>query len=345
MDVPEYDLPEEAIAQTPAEPRDSARLLDALDPSGPVVHRAVRDLPQLVGPGDVVVVNDSKVIPARLRLVKTTGGSAEVLLLEPEPAASTGGAAGGWMAWTALVRPGRRLPPGTALWPEGEEPAASDPVVEVGERIDDEGRRVVRFLADPEQVMDRCGRLALPPYIHRPLDRPERYQTVYAERPGSVAAPTAGLHLTPEVLAGVEERGATVRRVDLQVGLGTFRPVSAEKAEDHVMHRERYSVPPATWEACRRAPRVIAVGTTTVRALESAGITGRLDGSSDLFIRPGFNFSVVDVLLTNYHLPRSTLLLLLEAFAGPRWRDLYATALAAGYRFLSFGDAMIVGRA
>ncbi|HET6965037.1 MAG TPA: S-adenosylmethionine:tRNA ribosyltransferase-isomerase, partial [Acidimicrobiales bacterium] len=251
----------------------------------------------------------------------------------------------GQMTWTALVRPGRRLPPGTPLWPEGEAAGAAGPVVEVGERMDDDGRRSVRFLADPEQVMARCGQMALPPYIHRPLDRPDRYQTVYAVHPGSVAAPTAGLHLTPEVLRAVQERGAVVHTVDLQVGLATFRPVSTDKAEDHVMHRERYTVPPATWEACREARRVIAVGTTTVRALESMGVTGRLEGSSDLFIRPGFSFSVVDVLLTNFHMPRSTLLLLLEAFAGPRWRELYATALQAGYRFLSFGDAMIVGRA
>lgn len=334
MEVPEYHLPEEAIAQTPAEPRDSARLLDAINPSGPVFHRRVRDLPELVGDGDVVVVNDSRVIPARLRLAKSTGGSAEVMLLEADPADQR--------SWTALVRPGRRLPPGTPLRPHG---AAHDaPVIEVGERIDDEGVRLVRFLTDPAEVLARCGEMALPPYIHQTLARPDRYQTVYAERPGSVAAPTAGLHLTPQVLDRISERGAEIRRVDLQVGLATFRPVGTDKAEDHVMHRERYSVPPETWEACRQARRVVAIGTTTVRALESAAATGRLEGSSDLFIRPGFPFSVVDVLMTNFHLPRSTLLLLLEAFAGPRWRDLYRLALAQGYRFLSFGDAMVVGR-
>jgi S-adenosylmethionine:tRNA ribosyltransferase-isomerase len=159
-----------------------------------------------------------------------------------------------------------------------------------------------------------------------------------------VAAPTAGLHLTTTILDAVQASGAQVHAVDLEVGLATFRPVSAARAEDHVMHHERYSVPAETWQACRQARRVIAVGTTTVRALESAAATGRMEGSSELFIRPGFAFRVVDVLLTNFHLPRSTLLLLLEAFAGPRWRDIYATALAAGYRFLSFGDAMIVGR-
>lgn len=331
MEVPDYHLPEEAIAQTPAEPRDSARLLDALDPGGTVAHRRICDLPELIRPGDVVVVNDSRVVPARLRLAKATGGAAEVMLLEPE--------AGGW-SWTALVRPGRRLPPGTQLAPA----PGADPVIEVGERLGDDGRRRVTFVVEPEAVMEQWGQVALPPYIHEPLEQPDRYQTVYAARPGSVAAPTAGLHLTRRLLDRVEGAGATVHTVDLAVGLATFRPVTADKAEDHVMHRERYAVPPATWEACRQARRVIAVGTTTVRALESAALTGRLEGTSDLFIRPGFTFSVVDVLLTNFHMPRSTLLLLLEAFAGPRWRDLYGLAIEGGYHFLSFGDAMVVGQ-
>lgn len=337
MDVPEYHLPDEAIAQTPAEPRDSARLLDGLDPSGRVVHRRVRDLPDLVGPGDVVVVNDSRVIPARLRLVKASGGAAEVLLLDAEPTDPER------RTWAALVRPGRRLPPGTPLHaPAGD---ADRPVLEVGERLDGDGRRRVRFLADPDQVLADSGTMALPPYIRAPLDRPDRYQTVYARRPGSVAAPTAGLHLTPEILARIADTGAAIHTVDLQVGLATFRPVSTAKADDHVMHQERYVVPESTWTACRAAARVIAVGTTTVRALESAAATGRLEGSSELFIRPGFDFAVVDVLMTNFHMPRSTLLLLLEAFVGPSWRDLYRGALEEGYRFLSFGDAMIVSRA
>jgi S-adenosylmethionine:tRNA ribosyltransferase-isomerase len=334
VEVPDYDLPEAAIAQTPAEPRDSARLLDGLDPAGAVHHRRIRDLPELVEPGDVVVVNDTRVMPARLRLAKSTGGAAEVLLLEPDGADPSG------RSWTALVRPGRRLAPGTVLI----DPAAGDPLVEVGDRMGADGRRRVRFVAEPAAVMDRRGELALPPYIHSGLSDPERYQTVYAARPGSVAAPTAGLHLTAEVMAALTGRGAAVHHLELQVGMGTFRPVTAEKVEDHVMHAERYSVPAETWEACRRARRVVAVGTTTVRALESVGLTGELSGTSDLFVRPGFPFSVVNVLLTNFHMPRSSLLLLLEAFAGPRWRDLYATALASGYRFLSFGDAMIVGR-
>ena len=331
MEIPDYDLPEAAIAQTPVEPRDSARLLDATAAGGEVVHRRVRDLPEMLGPGDVLVVNDSRVIPARLRLVKASGGSAEVMLLEPEP--------GEERTWSALVRPGRRLPPGTALGLPGR-----PPVVEVGERLPD-GRRLVRLLADPSRVLEEVGQMALPPYITTPLADQERYQTVFADRPGSVAAPTAGLHLTRELIEAVAARGAAVHTVDLAVGLATFRPVTAERAEDHEMHNERYRVPEATWEACRSARRVVAVGTTTVRALETAAATGRMEGESGLFIRPGFSFSVIDVLITNFHMPRSTLLLLLEAFAGTRWRDLYGTALAAGYRFLSFGDAMIVSRA
>ncbi len=192
--------------------------------------------------------------------------------------------------------------------------------------------------------MAACGALALPPYIHEPLADPERYQTVYAEQPGSVAAPTAGLHLTTSVLERCRAAGAQVCNLDLAVGLATFRPLTGARVEDHVMHTERYRVPAETMCACRQAGRVIAIGTTTVRALETAAATGRLEGESGLFIRPGFEFAVVDVLLTNFHLPRSTLLVLLEAFCGPRWRALYREALDRGYRFLSFGDAMIVGK-
>jgi S-adenosylmethionine:tRNA ribosyltransferase-isomerase len=363
VEVPDYDLPEEAIAQAPVEPRDAARLLDALGDAP--VHRRVADLPALVGPGDVVVVNDSRVIPARLLLEKPTGGRAEVLLLEADPRADPGadrgadrgadpGAwatpAGGGGAtatgggatasvWVALVRPGRRLPPGTRLRP----PGGIEALVEVGERLAD-GRRRVVFLAPPGEVMARYGTLALPPYIRAPQVDPERYQTVYARRPASVAAPTAGLHLTPAVLEGIKAAGAQVARVELAVGLDTFRPVKTARVEDHPMHSERYWVPDDTWAVCASARRVWAIGTTTVRALETAALTGERQGASRLFIRPGFTFSVVDVLLTNFHLPRSTLLLLLEAFCGPRWRDLYRLALAEGYRFLSFGDAMVVGR-
>ncbi|MBO0728230.1 MAG: tRNA preQ1(34) S-adenosylmethionine ribosyltransferase-isomerase QueA [Acidimicrobiaceae bacterium] len=326
MEVPDYDLPASAIAQHPIEPRDAARLLVA-ETVGPDRHRHVSDLPELLNPDDILVVNTSRVLPARLLLHKVTGGAAEVLLLENTGPDDT---------WTALVRPGRRLPPGTVLLAEDGQAA-----VEVGARLDG-GQRQVRLLR-PDAI-EVAGAVALPPYIHEPLADPERYQTVYADRPGSVAAPTAGLHLTESVLSRVRARGIEVREVDLAVGLGTFRQMSADDAGDHVMHVERYRVPAATWEACQAARRVVAVGTTTVRALETVAVTGQLEGRSELFIRDGYSFAVVGALLTNFHLPRSTLLLLLEAFYGPGWRDLYKEALAAGYRFLSFGDAMLLER-
>jgi S-adenosylmethionine:tRNA ribosyltransferase-isomerase len=334
MDVPFYDLPAGVIAQTPVEPRDAARLLIALEP-GRVQHRHVYDLPHLLGAGDVLVVNTSRVLPARLHLTKRSGGAAEVLLLEPDPAAgpdpSSSLEPSQGAPWLALVRPARRLPAGTELL------AGDQVAVVVGERAKD-GQRHVRLLVAPETV----GEVPLPPYIHTPLADPERYQTVYADQPGSVAAPTAGLHLTDEVLERCRARGVTVADVDLAVGLGTFLPVKADRAEDHEMHAERYRIPPATLDACRSARRVVAVGTTTVRALETAAATGATQGRSRLFIHGDYPWRCVDVLLTNFHQPRSTLLLLLEAFCGPSWRDLYADALGAGYRFLSFGDAMIV---
>ena len=329
MDEYDYLLPPEAIAQEPAEPRDSARLLVA-DPHGEVGHHHVVDLPDLLRPGDVLVLNDTRVVPARLRLRKATGAQVEVLLLEP----TDGDAASA--DWTALVRPGRRVPPGTALL------AGDRPVLEVGERGEG-GTRRVRLLAEPG-ALDGHATIALPPYIHVPLADHERYQTVYASHPGSVAAPTAGLHLTHAVLARCRQRGVEVHTVDLSVGLDTFRPITADRAEDHAMHAERYAVPATTMEACRRAGRVVAVGTTTVRALESAAASGRLAGRTDLFIHGRYPFRTVDLLLTNFHVPRSSLLVLLAAFFGPGWRRLYELALAAGYRFLSFGDAMLVSR-
>ena len=323
LDPYDYDLPESAVAQTPSEVRSDARLLVALDSE--VQHRRVSDLPEYVGPGDVIVVNETKVLPARLRLHKETGGAAEVLLLEQA----------GDELWVALVRPGKRLAPGTTLH------GMDGPVAVVEDRLDD-GRRKVRIL-DPAAI-EAEGELPLPPYISKPLDDPGRYQTVYAATPGSAAAPTAGLHLTPEVLAACEERGAALHRIDLAVGLDTFRPIAGD-LDDHVMHSERYRVPTETWEACRAAERVIAIGTTTTRALEGAAASDELEGRTSLFIRPGFDFKVVDVLLTNFHLPKSTLLVLLHSFAGDRWRDLYDCALAEDYRFLSLGDAMLVSRA
>ena len=326
MDAFDYSLPPGAVAQTPVEPRDSARLLVSLDPEAPPDHRRVRDLPGLLGPGDLLVVNETRVLPARLHLRKATGGAVEVLLLEAEDGP----------VWQALVRPGAKVRLGTTL-------LASDdtPVVRVDEPVGDDGRRLVTLLADPFGY----GRVPLPPYITVPLDDAERYQTVYATRPGSVAAPTAGLHLTQAVLDRCRARGVQVATVELVVGLDTFRPITADRVEDHVMHSERYAVPETTMAACEAAERVVAVGTTTVRALESAAAPGgALEGRTSLFVRGDYPFRVVDVLLTNFHLPRSSLLVLLDAFVGARWRALYETALAEGYRFLSFGDAMLVGR-
>lgn len=324
----DYELPEAAIAQQPSEPRDSSRLLVDRGPAAPPEHRRTRDLPDLLRSGDVLVVNDSRVMPARLRLRKATGAMVEVLLLEP--------ADDGW--WSALVRPGRRVPPGTELWFGGQS------VMEVGERLGDDGRRRVKPAGDPSALMGRAGEVPLPPYVTEELADSERYQTVYADRPVSAAAPTAGLHLTEAVLDRCRAAGAAVCALELAVGAATFAPVVAEHLDDHIMHTESYRIPEATLEACAQATRVVAVGTTVVRALESAAATGSTQGATDLFIKPGHRFAAVDALLTNFHLPRSSLLALLAAFIGPRWRDIYASALAEGYRFLSLGDAMFCTR-
>jgi S-adenosylmethionine:tRNA ribosyltransferase-isomerase len=325
----DYDLPDGAIAQEPVEPRDAARLLVAL--GADARHAHIRDLADVLRPGDLLVANDTRVLPARLHLRKATGGAAEVLLLEqagPDPA-----------EWEALVRPARRLQPGTVLiGGDGR------PLVQVGERTRRDTWRV-RLLAAPWS----SGEVPLPPYVRRALLDPERYQTVFAARPGSVAAPTAGLHLTHDVIAACAGRGIGFATVDLQVGLDTFRPITVEDPRDHRIHTEAYRVPAATWEACRDARaaggRVVAIGTTTARALETVAAGGEFEGRTDVFIRPPYAFAAVDVLVTNFHLPRSSLLLLVEAFAGARWRELYALALKEGYRFLSFGDAMCVDRA
>jgi S-adenosylmethionine:tRNA ribosyltransferase-isomerase len=338
MDVAEfaYELPEASIAQTPIEPRDRARLLVDRGPGAPPEHRIVADLPAFVRSGDVVVVNSTRVLPARLHLTKPTGGGVEVLLLERLPSGE----------WEALVRPSRRVAPGTEL------------AVGAGLHVrflgpgPGEATRLVQLRtadgADELELLDRHGVVPLPPYITATLADPERYQTVFADRPGSVAAPTAGLHLTPAVLDGCRAAGGRIEMVDLVVGMGTFRPISAPKVEDHHMHSERYQVSARTMAACEEARaaggRVIAVGTTTVRALESAALSGQLEGRTELFIRRPWQWRVVDVLLTNFHLPRSSLLVLIDAFVGARWRDLYGTALGAGYRFLSFGDAMLLDR-
>jgi len=304
----------------------------------------VADLPDLLAPGDLLVVNTTRVLPARLHLVKPeTGGRAEVLLLEERPDRGVG-------CWEALVRPGSRLPPGSVL----VNPVDADRLaVEVGSDLGD-GVRLVTLTtggrASLAEGVAASGEMPLPPYIKAPLSDPERYQTVYADRDEahSSAAPTAGLHLTEATIGRFAALGIGVATVDLTVGLGTFRPITAQRIEDHPMHAERYRVPRETIDACRetadRGGRVVAVGTTTVRALESAAATGALDGHTQLFIHGDFAFRVVDRLVTNFHQPRSSLLVMIDAFAGARWRRLYDEALAGDYRFLSFGDAMLLTR-
>ena len=322
----DYDLPAERIAQSPIEPRDAARLL--VDRGDHVEHRQVCDLPDLLEAGDLVVVNDTKVLPARIPVRRSTGGKAEILLLEERDDGS----------WEALGKPSKKLKPGDLVHAEGL-------TIEMADDLGD-GRRVVYL--DPGDV-DLHTRLAdvglppLPPYIESQIDDPARYQTVYADRPLSAAAPTAGLHFTPAVLERLGARGVDLATVELAVGLDTFRPVMVDRLDDHVMHTEWYRVPDETIAAVESARRVVAIGTTAVRALESWKRTGAPSGRSDLFIRRPFDWQVIDVLLTNFHLPQSTLLCLVDGFIGPRWRHLYETAIAEEYRFLSFGDAMLLG--
>jgi S-adenosylmethionine:tRNA ribosyltransferase-isomerase len=306
----EYDLPTELVAQSPIEPRDASRLLVCRRASGVIEHRAFRDLPGLLG-SELVVVNDTRVVPARLRLERASGGAVEVLLVEQLDENGT---------WEALVRPSRRLRPGEELGP-----------VRLHEHRGD-GRWLVELRGAPD------GEMPLPPYIHEPLADPSRYQTVYGDVEGSAAAPTAGLHFTPELLAVLDPV-----RVTLHVGLDTFRPVTEPTLEAHELHGERYSVEPGAWERIASAGRVLAVGTTTVRVLETVARTGELAGRTNLFVTPGFEFRRVDALLTNFHLPRSTLLALVMAFAGVDLvREIYREAIAERYRFYSFGDAMVV---
>jgi S-adenosylmethionine:tRNA ribosyltransferase-isomerase len=306
----EYSLPPELIAQHPAERRDDSRLLVFEKASGEVRHRLFRELPEELS-GELVAVNDSRVVPARLRLERPGGGEAEVLLLEP---------LNGRGEWEGLARPSRRLRPGQRLGP-----------VELLEQLGG-GRWRLRLDGEPD------GEAPLPPYITEPLDDPERYQTVYAEPEGSAAAPTAGLHFTPELLAKLD-----IERVTLHVGLDTFRPITADDLADHEIHSERYEVAPKAWKRIHAAKRVLAVGTTTVRVLESLARGAPLAGRTDLFITPGFEFRRTDALLTNFHLPGSTLLALVMAFAGvEETHRLYELAIAERYRFYSFGDAMLV---
>ena len=333
----DWPLPEERIAQTPTEPRDAARLLvdrgDGVTPE----HLHVRDLPTLVGPGDLVVVNRSRVLAARLAVRRPTGGRAEALLLEPDTTDDPSG-------WRALVRPSAKTPPGTTLVGD------HDLTVVVGADLGAGERRVTVAIGEDrvtaesaETALAGVGEVPLPPYIRAALDDPERYQTVWASAPGSVAAPTAGLHLTPAVPRRRARSRSGDRRGRAARGHRHVPACPVADLDDHVMHSERFVVPEATRAACAEADRVLAVGTTTTRALEADALGHA--GRTDVFIRAGHDWQIVDRMLTNFHLPGSTLLAMIEALVGPRWRDLYAAAVAdPGYRFLSFGDAMLLTR-
>jgi S-adenosylmethionine:tRNA ribosyltransferase-isomerase len=326
----DYELPEKLIAQHPVEPRDSARLLVATGPDQ-VEHKHMTDLVDMLEPGDVMVVNDTRVLPARLSLHRKTGGAAEVLLLEQRSS--------DFRLWEALVKPASKLKPDEVLEYFGKR------VVRVGPRTEAGDTFVVEILDEnPMELLQRIGAMPLPPYIRSSLTDLERYQTIYARRMASAAAPTAGLHFTPELMAKIVAKGVTVETVELVVGLDTFKPISADNPLDHLIHSESYSVEQRVMDACRDAKRVIAVGTTATRALESVTASGQLSGRTSLFITPGFEWKVVDMMLTNFHLPKTSLLLMIESFIGPRWRDIYAEAISQQYRFLSFGDAMLLTR-
>ncbi len=333
LDDIDYELPARLIAQSPIEPRDAARLLVDTG-AGTPLDRHVRDLPEILGEGDVLVVNNTRVVPARLHLRRRTGGAVEVLLLESLDDER--------IRWDALIRPARKLRFGEVLVGDGDDGGDVDVLV-VGDRGAAGDTMHVSFVVDDVAAfLARVGEMPLPPYITQPLTDPERYQTVFARDARSAAAPTAGLHFTPSLSAELERVGVQMASLELVVGLDTFQPVSAANPLDHVIHTERYRVPEATIDAVNAARRVVAVGTTATRALETAASTGHLSGRSDLFITPGYDFRVVDLLMTNFHMPRTTLLLMVEAFVGRRWRDIYAHAIAADYRMLSFGDASLL---
>ena len=344
----DYRLPPSAIAQVPAEPRDAARLLvldrAASRPGKPALtHRVFAELGTELRPPDLLVVNDSRVIPARLAARRDTGGEAEVLVLRAMEDGSG--------RWEGLVRPSRRIAVADRLR------LRSGDVLEVGERLG-QGTRAIRFYREPLAVMAAAGEMPLPPYIKRRDAAADRYQTVYARPPGSAAAPTAGLHFTPRLLQSLELSGIRRTAVTLHVGLDTFRPLEGEFVDEHRIHREWYEVPLAASRAVGRARRaggrVVAVGTTSVRVLETAALRRGATGWSNLYISPPFAFRAVDALITNFHLPRSSLLLLVTAFvqAGMPGADAHAArdtllaayraALEAGYRFFSFGDAMLI---
>lgn len=332
-----YDLPEEQIAQTPIEPRDHSRLMVVTRTGAKPVHRHFYDVIDYLRPGDALVVNETRVIPARLYGERAGGGACEVLLLRQL----------GPKTWETLVRPGKKLRPGVTVTFGGGELKGTM----LSET--DAGGRVVQFECEGtfEETLDRLGEMPLPPYIHEKLQDKERYQTVYARQDGSAAAPTAGLHFTPELLEKIREKGVRIIPVLLHVGLGTFRPVKAEDVEEHVMHSEYYEVGEQAARAINEVKaaggRIIAVGTTSVRTLESAakddGTISAQSGTTSIFIRPGYRFKLVDALITNFHLPGSTLIMLVSALMGREYTlSVYEEAVREGYRFFSFGDAMLI---
>ena len=333
-----YDLPEELIAQDPLENRSDSRLMVLDKKTGAVSHHIFRDIVEYLQPGDCLVINDTKVIPARLIGSKEgTGAKIEVLLLKRK----TGD------VWETLVKPGRKAKPGTRI-------QFGDGLL-IGEVMDivDEGNRLIRFEFDGifEEILDQLGQMPLPPYITHQLKDKDRYNTVYATHSGSAAAPTAGLHFTPELLRTIEEKGIDIARVTLHVGLGTFRPVKVDDVENHHMHSEFYMIDEAAAEKINRAKengkRVICVGTTSCRTIESAADeNGRLkpcSGWTEIFIYPGYRFNILDCLITNFHLPESTLIMLVSALAGQKHvLAAYEEAVKERYRFFSFGDAMFI---
>ncbi len=331
----DYELPQELIAQTPVEPRDSSRLLVMDKHTGELEHRHFYNLPEYLKPGDLLVFNDTRVIPARLHGVKSTGAHVEVFLLTRKNATD----------WEVLVKPGKKLRPGAEIKFSDE---LSCEIMETT----DFGGRIARFKYDGifEEILDRLGETPLPPYIHEKLEDKERYQTVYNRERGSAAAPTAGLHFTKELMQKIKDMGVEEVFVTLHVGLGTFRPVSEERVEDHKMHSEFYTVSQEAADAINKAKqegrRIIAVGTTSVRTLESAGATGVMKAGgnwTNIFIYPGFQYKFVDALVTNFHLPQSTLLMLVSALSSREHiLNAYKIAVQEKYRFFSFGDAMFI---
>lgn len=333
-----YHLPEELIAQTPLKQRDASRLLHLDKTTGAIEHRHFTDILDYLRPGDCLIINDTRVLPARIYGVKDeTGAVVEFLLLKQREL----------NVWECLCKPGKRAKPGTTFnFGEGK---LQGMVIDVT----DDGGRVVRFSYEGNfyTILEEIGQMPLPPYIKEKLDDQERYQTVYSHELGSAAAPTAGLHFTPELLQKVEEVGVTIGRVTLHVGLGTFRPVKVENIEDHKMHSEHYWMPKETADLINRTKakggRVIAVGTTSCRTLESVATKlGRIDedeGWTSIFIYPGYEFKAMDGLITNFHLPESTLIMLVSAFAGyEHTMNAYREAVEQRYRFFSFGDAMMI---